>query len=74
MYRSVLTPSALPCPSEPCPESEIPLFYRLVFTLGETVIQIETSARVNTADGTDLNVYNNDSGILELADALFIAE
>ena len=74
MYRSILTPSDLPCPSEPCAPSDVPLYYRLVFTLGETVVQIETSTRINQATGADLNVYNNDSGILELAEALFIAE
>lgn len=75
MARSILTPGDLECPvGQTCAESDEPLYYSVTFTLGDTAIQLETSARVDQVTGEERNVYNNDSGILELADALFIAE
>ena len=69
LFSSLLTPSDLPCPEGNCPVAAVPIFTRLIFEIGETAFQIETSARVG-ASGEDLNGYNTVDGIIGLADAL----
>ena len=69
MGVSVLTPSALPCPSASCPQTEAPLFIRLQLELDGAAVQIETYARVDEG-GVDQNGYNTESGIIQLAEAL----
>lgn len=74
IYRSFLTPSDLPCPTgTSCPQTKVPLYYRVRFTVGKTAIQVETYARVD-ANGNDLNGYNNPNGIVALAEALTVAQ
>ena len=73
LLTSRLTPSDLPCPEGNCPPSDVPLYVRLAFTLGETSFQIEALARIGTT-GQDLNGYNSEEGIIHLAEALQEAE
>ncbi len=71
LYRSVLTPSELPCPTgTACPTTKAPLYYRLPFTIGSTAVQLETYARVDSVTGEDQNGYNITEGIVALAEAL----
>ena len=69
VYTSVLTASAIPCGSATCPETDAPLFIRLQVVLDGVAVQVETYARVDDA-GTDRNTYNNEAGIIQLAEAL----
>jgi hypothetical protein len=69
LYSSILTVEALPCPQGGCPASDAVLYRRLVFTRGETAVQIEVSPRVDET-GADLNGFNSRDGILALAGAL----
>jgi len=69
---SLLTPEALPCPSQQCPHTDAPLFIRLQMQLDGAAVQIETYARVD-ASGADQNGYNTESGIIQLAEALTAA-
>jgi hypothetical protein len=69
VYTSILTPDALPCPAEACPPSDAPIYHRLQITIGDSAIQIETSARVDDT-GADRNEYNTQAGIVALAEAL----
>lgn len=70
---SRLTPSDLPCPDGGCPASDAPLYLRLIATIGETSVQIETSARIDGL-GQDRNGYNTQDGIIALAETLVEAE
>jgi hypothetical protein len=45
------------------------LYRRLIFAVGTTNVQLETSARVG-ASGQDANGYNTRDGIIALAEAL----
>jgi hypothetical protein len=70
LYTSILTPSDLPCPTgTTCPASGAALYRRLIFAVGTTNVQLETSARVG-ASGQDANGYNTKDGIIALAEAL----
>lgn len=74
LYRSVLTPAELPCPTgAACPKTKAPLYYRLPFAIGKTVVQLETYARVDSVTGDDQNGYNSTEGIAALAEALTAA-
>jgi len=66
---SILTPEALPCPTDACPQTDAPLFIRLQLQLDGAAVQIETYARVDES-GIDQNGYNTESGIIQLAEAL----
>jgi hypothetical protein len=66
---SLVTPSDLPCATGDCPPTEAPVFTRLAFMIGDTAFQIEALARVG-AGGGDLNGYNNEAGLVSLAEAL----
>ena len=69
LHTSVLTPNALPCPTNSCPQTSAPLFILLQFRLEGADVQVETYARVDES-GTDRNGYNTKSGIIQLAEAL----
>jgi hypothetical protein len=69
LFTSGLLPSDLGCGEVECPETTAKLYRRLVFSIGETVIQIEALAKIN-AGGADLDGYNSEEGLLALADAL----
>ncbi|MEO8458846.1 MAG: hypothetical protein ABI559_13675 [Chloroflexota bacterium] len=70
LYTSTLTPNDLPCPNGNCPVSSAALYRRLIFSVGDTGVQIETAARVG-AGGNDANGYNGKDAIVALAEALF---
>jgi len=72
-YVSFLSPADLGCPEPPCPGGNIPLYTRLVFLVGETVVQIEAKARIDEF-GVDYNGYNNLDGVVALAEALQVHE
>ena len=72
LYTSVLTPNALLCPNDDCPQSDSPLYRRVTFMLGETAVQVEVAPRLAT-EGTDLNGYNSREALLGLAEALIEA-
>ncbi len=70
LYTSILTPSDLPCATgTTCLVSGAALYRRLIFAVGTTNVQLETSARVG-ASGQDANGYNTRDGIIALAEAL----
>lgn len=74
IYTAILTPADLPCPAPAtCPQTDAPLYHRLLLTLGDTAIQIETFAKVGN-QGQDVNQYNTHDGIIALANALTIAQ
>lgn len=66
---SLLTPSDLPCDSGSCPATRAPLYYRIVLQIGDTAVQIEAMARVDST-GADRNHYNSVQGVIALAEAL----
>lgn len=71
LYTSLLSRNDLPCDTPGgCPNSPVLLYRRLVFAIGETNIQIETEARIDTTSGAELNQYNTRDGIISLAEAL----
>lgn len=72
LYTSLLTPADLPCAGT-CPPTLALLYRRLVFTVGDTAVQIETAARVDET-GAELNKYNTRDGIIALAEALVEAQ
>lgn len=72
LYSSVLTPADLPCPTGNCPTSSTTLYRRLVFSVGDTAVQLETAARIGSG-GQDLDGYNDKDAIVKLAEALFAA-
>lgn len=70
LFNSQLRVQDAPCPSGlECPESDAPLYHRLVVALGDTAMQIETHAKV-APEGDDRNPYNNPDAILAIAEAL----
>lgn len=70
LFASVLTPNEAACPDgAECPDSNATLYHRLTITLGGTVVQLETHARVDS-EGVDQNPYNSADGIIALAEAL----
>ncbi len=73
LYTSELNPEGVPCAvGEPCILPNVPLYSRLVVTLGNTAIQVEARSRLEL--GADRNPFNNREGILALARALEPAE
>lgn len=72
LYTSLLTPDNLPCPAGNCPSSSAPLYRRLVFSVGDTAVQLETASRI-AASGRDVNGYNDKDAIVALAEALSTA-
>ncbi|MDO8615832.1 MAG: hypothetical protein Q7T33_08875 [Dehalococcoidia bacterium] len=74
VYTSILTPSDLPCPAgAQCVATSVPLYHRLLLTLADTAIQVETFAKVGS-QGQESNQYNTKDGILALAQALTAAQ
>lgn len=69
LYTSILTTAELPCPAGNCPASSAALYRRLVFSVGETAVQLETMARIG-ASGQELDGYNDYDAIVALAEAL----
>jgi hypothetical protein len=69
VYRSILTPEALPCPTAACPPTRAPIYHRMVMEIEGTLVQIETFALVDQ-NGEEQNGYNTLEGIVALAEAL----
>jgi hypothetical protein len=70
LFTSFLTPNEVDCPAgTECPDSDATLYHRLTMTLGDTVVQLETHARVDS-EGADQNPYNGADEIITLAEAL----
>jgi outer membrane lipoprotein-sorting protein len=72
LYTSTLTPNDLPCDSGTCPPSDTPLYRRLIFSVGDTAVQITASARIGSS-GKDSNGYNDKDAIVALAEAMSAA-
>ena len=73
LYTSVLTPADIGCGEEECPETTAKIYRRLVLTLGDTAVQVETFARIGPT-GDDNNGYNTEFGITALAETLYEIE
>lgn len=72
VLTSLLRIQDLPCPEQEglvCPESDAPLYRRLVIVIGDTAIQIEAQAKIDDK-GVDRNPYNSDEAIMAVAEAL----
>ena len=70
LLTSLLRVMDAPCPPGiECPESEAPLYHRLVAVIGDTAIQLEVHAKVDP-EGVDRNPYNNAEALTALAEAL----
>jgi len=70
LFTSFLTPNEVTCPEgAECPDSDATLYRRLTMTIGATVVQLETHARVDS-EGVDQNPYNSADGIIALAEAM----
>lgn len=72
LYTSILTTANLPCPAGNCPTSSEPLYRRLLFSVGDTAVQLEVASRI-AASGRDINGYNDKDAIVALAEALSAA-
>ncbi|HUF54532.1 MAG TPA: hypothetical protein VMR52_12280 [Dehalococcoidia bacterium] len=73
LYTSLLSPADLGCGQAECPETSAQLYRRVVFSIGDTTVQVEAFARINAA-GKDLNGYNSVDALVALAEALMEVE
>jgi hypothetical protein len=74
MYTSLLTPTDTCRADDPdCIPTAAPLYRRLIFRRGETAVQIEAMARI-AAGGIDLNWFKQPEGLVQLAQALEVAD
>lgn len=72
LLTSLLRFNDVPCEGEEgleCPDSEAPLYRRLVVIVSDTAIQLEAKAVVDP-DGVDRNPYNSDDALTAIAEAL----
>ena len=75
LYTSLLTPTDLCDPSSPnCVETPVALYRRLVFMVGDVAVQIEALARLSPGTPVDINGFNQVEGMVELAEALTLAD
>jgi hypothetical protein len=70
VYVSFLSPADLGgCQQPPCLGADVSLYARIAFTVENTSVQIEATARVD-ATGMDQDGYNSAQGVIALANAL----
>jgi hypothetical protein len=74
LYTSELKPDPGCAVGSPCTAPNVPLYHRLVVTLGGTAIHIEALAKVDSERGIDENPFNNRDALISLAEALVPAE
>lgn len=73
LYTSLLKPETLPCPvGMTCIPPDVPLYHRLVVTLGDTAIEVRAIGKFKP--GEDANLYNNAEALIAVTNALLPAE
>ncbi len=73
LFTSLLEPEGLPCPAGTiCTWPDVPLYHRLVLTLGGTAIEVRALGRFKPEE--DINTYNNREALIAVANALVLAE
>ncbi len=74
LLTSLLKPGSAPCPVQTCAPSDVPLYRRLVTTMGSTAVEIVAMAGVDPANGKDANPFNTPEAISGLASSLVLAQ
>lgn len=71
LYTSELNPEGVTCVAgEWCTLPDVPLYSRLVVTLGDTAVEVRTWSRLGEEEDADENPFNNPESIIALAEAL----